>query len=100
MTIRPAPATAGWSTGQSTPGGPPPPPAKRAGVRRSRPWDRAWHNRKTRGSLTVTIDHSGTVSVTTVLGQTRSVTPYDYSPHLDASPPVQQRIVDDEPPPF
>jgi len=41
------------------------------------PWDRSWHNRKTRGSLHVSIDDSGAVTVTTVLGQSRTVTPYD-----------------------
>ena len=61
------------------------------------PFDRPWHNRKTRGSLSVTVDHSGAVTVTTLLGQTRTMTPYDYSPHLDPAPePTEDR----EPPPF
>jgi hypothetical protein len=55
------------------------------------PFDRPWHNRKTRGSLSVTVANSGAVTVTTVLGQTRTLTPYDYSPHLHPAP---------EPPPF
>jgi len=64
------------------------------------PFDRPWHNRKTRGSLTVTVDDSGAVTVTTVLGQTRTVTPYDYSPHLDPSPTASDEPKDPEPPPF
>ena len=47
------------------------------------PFDRPWHIRKTRGSLSVTVDNSGAVTVTTTLGQTRTITPYDYTPHLD-----------------
>jgi len=64
------------------------------------PWDRTWHNRKTRGSLHVSIDDSGTVTMTTVLGQTRTVTPYDYSPHLKPQTEAPKPIADDEPPPF
>src|SRR3954470_21871786 len=64
------------------------------------PFDRPWHIRKTRGSLTVTVDDSGAVTVTTVLGQTRTVTPYDYSPHLDPAPTADDEAKDSEPPPF
>jgi len=64
------------------------------------PWDRTWHNRKTRGSLKVTIDDSGTVTVTTVLGQTRTATPYDYSGHLQPAASNDEAVADDEPPPF
>jgi hypothetical protein len=42
------------------------------------PLDRPWHNAKTKKQLSVTIDHNGLVHMTTVLGQTRTVTPYDY----------------------
>ena len=42
------------------------------------PYDRPWHNGKTRGELSVTIDHNGHVTMTTVSGQTRTVTPYDH----------------------
>lgn len=61
------------------------------------PFDRPWHNRKTRGSLRVTVDHSGAVTVTTILGQTRTLTPYDYSPHLDPAPDSGEQP---QPPPF
>src|SRR5213595_398989 len=54
------------------------------------PWDRTWHNHKTRGSLTVTIEHDGTVSVTTVLGQTRTVAPDDYSPASSPHPATRK----------
>ena len=64
------------------------------------PFDRPWHNRKTRGSLRVTVDDSGAVTVTTVLGQSRTVTPYDYSPHLDPSPTATDQPKPTEPPPF
>jgi hypothetical protein len=42
------------------------------------PTDRPWHIGKTKGELTVTVDDEGHVHVTTVSGQTRTVTPYDY----------------------
>ena len=61
------------------------------------PFDRPWHLRKTRGSLSVTVDHSGAVTVTTILGQTRTLTPYDYSAHLEPARTTQQ---DAERPPF
>lgn len=60
------------------------------------PFDRSWHNRKTRGSLSVTVDHDGAITLTTVLGQTRTVTGHDYSKYLgDADDAVGR-----EPPPF
>src|SRR4051794_33794472 len=37
-------------------------------------------------TLSVTVDNSGAVIVTTILGQTRTLTPYDYSAHLDPAP--------------
>jgi len=61
------------------------------------PFDRPWHIRKTRGSLTVTVDDSGAVTVTTVLGQTRTTHPYDYSPHLDTG---SETAEEPQPPPF
>src|SRR4051794_36932251 len=64
------------------------------------PFDRPWHIRKTRGSLTVTVDHNGAVTITTVLGQTRTLTPYDYSAHLDPPPPTSETSKAAEPPPF
>ena len=42
------------------------------------PYDRPWHIGKTRGELSVTVDHKGHVTMTTVSGQTRTVTPYDH----------------------
>jgi len=60
------------------------------------PFDRSWHNRKTRGSLSVTVDHSGAVTLTTVLGQTRTVTSHDYSNHLDNI----DKTIGTQPPPF
>ena len=60
------------------------------------PFDRSWHNRKTRGSLSVTVDHHGAVTLTTVLGQTRAVTGHDYSNHL-ADP---DKAIGTAPPPF
>lgn len=42
------------------------------------PNDRVWHNGHTRRQLTVTVDDTGTVTWTSVLGQSRAVTPYDY----------------------
>jgi hypothetical protein len=40
-----------------------------------------------RRQLSVTVDHSGSVSWTSVLGQSRTVTPYDYrlEPPADAA---------------
>ena len=64
------------------------------------PFDRTTHNHKTRGSLRVTVDDSGTVIVTTALGQARSVTPYDYSGHLEPSGDPAKAVTDDDPPPF
>jgi hypothetical protein len=42
------------------------------------PLDRTWHEGKTKGELTVTVDDAGSVTVTTATGQSRTVTPYDY----------------------
>jgi hypothetical protein len=52
------------------------------------PIDRPWHIGKTRGELTVTVDDNGHVYMTTVSGQTRTVTPYDYRmTDPDSAPP-------------
>ena len=61
------------------------------------PFDRPWHIRKTRGSLSVTVDHTGAVIATTILGQTRTQTPYDYSAHLDPAPTEAEPL---DPAPF
>src|SRR5205823_11114499 len=42
------------------------------------PKDRTWHEAVTKGHVRVNLDDAGTVSWTTVSGQTRNVTPYDY----------------------
>jgi hypothetical protein len=67
------------------------------------PNDRTWHNGHTRQQLSVTLDDSGTVTWTSVLGQTRTVTPYDYRLEPDDPPsadPVADAAPDDDPPPF
>jgi len=40
-------------------------------------YDRPWHIGKTKGELSVTVDDDGSVNMTTVSGQTRTVTPQD-----------------------
>ena len=42
------------------------------------PFDRPWHIGKTKKQLTVTLDDKASVHLTTVLGQSRTVSPYDY----------------------
>src|SRR5947209_10655047 len=56
------------------------------------PFDRTWHEGKTKGQLTVTVDDNGQVKVTTASGQSRTVTPYDYrmTDHHD-EPPAEGR---------
>ena len=56
------------------------------------PNDRVWHNGHTRRQLSVTVDDTGSVTWTSVLGQSRTVHPYDY--RLEEEPP------EDDPPPF
>jgi len=55
------------------------------------PNDRVWHNGHTRKQLSVTVDDSGSVKWTSVLGQSRTVDPYDYrmedDDDSDDSPP-------------
>jgi hypothetical protein len=67
------------------------------------PNDRTWHNGHTRQQLSVTVDDSGAVKWTSVLGQSRTVKPYDYSTHLgdgDAAEVAAERQRDADPPPF
>jgi hypothetical protein len=67
------------------------------------PTDRTWHNGHTRQQLSVTVDDTGAVKWTSVLGQSRTVTPYDYGGHLpdgDAADVEAGRRRDDDPPPF
>jgi hypothetical protein len=40
--------------------------------------DVTWHVGKTRGQLSVTVDDTGQLKVTTASGRSRTVTPYDY----------------------
>jgi hypothetical protein len=58
------------------------------------PTDRTWHNGHTRQQLSVTVDDSGAVTWTSVLGQSRTVTPYDYSGHLEGPEPAQAKTED------
>jgi hypothetical protein len=51
------------------------------------PNDRTWHNGHTRQQLSVTVDHSGSVTWTSVLGQSRTVNPYDY--RMEEDPPEE-----------
>jgi len=67
------------------------------------PNDRTWHNGHTRQQLSVTVDDSGAVKWTSVLGQSRIVTPYDYRLHLpetDAPEVAPDGPYDEDPPPF
>jgi hypothetical protein len=52
------------------------------------PLDRPWHVGKTRGELSVTVDHDASIHLTTVSGQTRTVTPYDY--RMTDTPPTDR----------
>jgi hypothetical protein len=63
------------------------------------PNDRTWHGGHTKKQLSVTIDDNGSVNWISVLGQSRTVTPYDYrleEPVDDAT----EQPPDPEPPPF
>jgi hypothetical protein len=67
------------------------------------PNDRTWHNGHTTQQLSVTVDDSGAVEWTSVLGQSRTVTPHDYGMHVespDAEESPTQQQPDPEPPPF
>jgi len=67
------------------------------------PNDRTWHNGHTRQQLSVSVDDSGAVKWTSVLGQSRTVTPYDYGTHLtepDVTESATDPTRDDDPPPF
>src|SRR3954467_5525148 len=67
------------------------------------PNDRTWHNGHTRQQLSVTVDDSGAVKWTSVLGQSRTVKPYDYRMDIervheaDTCPDVQS---ESDPPTF
>jgi hypothetical protein len=64
------------------------------------PKDRRWHEAVTKGDVRVSIDDAGTVSWTTVSGQTRSVTPYDYRLEPTGEEAAAADGSSDEPPPF
>src|SRR5262249_24407250 len=86
------------------------------------PTDRTWHRGKTRNHLSVTVDDTGAVTWTSVLGQSRTVTPHDYratnqdtdqtavterdtaatdvTKHDTPQPRVTEATVEDDPPPF
>jgi hypothetical protein len=67
------------------------------------PNDRTWHNGHTLDQLSVSVDDSGVVEWTSVLGQSRRVMPYDYRMHVPepGAPAVgAEPRHDDEPPPF
>src|SRR4029079_15376058 len=70
---------------------------------RQLPNDRTWHNGHTRQQLSVTVDDSGAVKWTSVVRQSRTVTPYDDTPHLatpDGVAFLEEQPPSDEPPPF
>jgi hypothetical protein len=63
------------------------------------PNDRTWHNGHTRQQLSVSVDDSGAVKWTSVLGQSRIVTPYDYGRHLPQAATAPS-TPEGDPPPF
>src|SRR3954465_6104768 len=64
------------------------------------PFDRPWHIRKTRGSLSVTVDDSGAVTGTTRLAQTRTIPPPAHSRPPDPGRTTADEPKAPEPPPF
>ena len=64
------------------------------------PKDRTWHEAVTKGEVKVSIDDSGTVFWTTVSGQTRTVTPYDYRLEEPGDDALSTPPADPLPPPF
>ena len=64
------------------------------------PKDRSWHEAVTKGHVKVGIDDTGTVSWTTVSGQTRTVTPYDYRLEPQPAEHAVGAPNGPEPPPF
>jgi hypothetical protein len=64
------------------------------------PKDRRWHEAVTKGEVTVRIDDNGTVSWTTVTGQSRTVTPYDYRLEPPSSGEPLAPRHKEHPPPF
>jgi hypothetical protein len=67
------------------------------------PNDRTWHNGHTKKQLSVKVDDSGAVFWTSVLGQSRSVSPYDYRlepPTVSRPDGAVNTPPEPEPPPF
>jgi hypothetical protein len=60
------------------------------------PNDRTWHNGHTKKQLSVTVDDNGSVIWTSVLGQSRTVTPYDY--RLETASPGTTETATEGPP--
>ena len=56
------------------------------------PNDRVWHNGHTRRQLSVTVDDTGRVPWTSVLGQSRIVSPYDYRLEDPLPPPEDKEL--------
>ncbi|HET6818853.1 MAG TPA: DUF222 domain-containing protein [Mycobacteriales bacterium] len=61
------------------------------------PNDRTCHNGHTRRQLSVTVDDNGVVTWTSVLGQSRIVTPYDFGMHVP-EPPAPEGTASSRPP--
>jgi hypothetical protein len=67
------------------------------------PNDRTWHEGHTKKQLSVAVDDNGSVSWTSVLGQSRTVTPYDYrleEPSDELADDAVEHPPNLEPPPF
>jgi hypothetical protein len=67
------------------------------------PNDRTWHNGHTRKQVSAKVDDTGSVSWTSVLGQSRTVTPYDYRlepPSVSRPDGAGNTLPEPEPPPF
>jgi hypothetical protein len=60
------------------------------------PNDRTWHNGHTKKQLAVKVDDNGSVIWTSVLGQSRTVTPFDYRLEEPTGEPADDSV--DEPP--
>jgi len=59
------------------------------------PLDRRWHRAKTLHGVRIALADDGTVTITTPLGQTRTVTPYDYRRSDPTSPTEHGRTTSD-----
>jgi hypothetical protein len=64
------------------------------------PKDRTWHEAVTKGEVKVSLDDTGTVIWTTVSGQSRSVTPYDYRLECPEAEPPPAPLPGPQSPPF